>query len=193
MFLLQENCEKLTGSSLHYKDTQRHRAAHNWNSKIDWLIVPMIYVNAWKVRLNRCFFKQIRKTHHNYKVVRYIRAWFVPSLSPSSLNQLRIKGLTFFISEQWRMKTRTQKLLKPVSQGQPLCLEILTLMFSILARYQRMYNFTSMPKWRTVHKHTRRLRMQMQTWVYRKKLWKRWENYWALAVVHSRCWRASAS
>ena len=66
------------------------------------------------------------------------------------------------------MKTRTQKLLKPVSQGQPLCLEILTLMFSILARYQRMYNFTSMPKWRTVHKHTRRLRMQMQTWVYRK-------------------------
>ena len=38
------------------------------------------------------------------------------------------------------MKFRTQKLLKPVSQGQPLRLEILTLMFSILARYQRMYN-----------------------------------------------------
>ena len=68
------------------------------------------------------------------------------------------------------MKFRTQKLIKPVSQRQPLCLEILTLMFFILARYQRMYNFTSLPKWWTVHKHTRRLRMQMQTWVYRKKL-----------------------
>ena len=131
--------------------------------------------------------KKDTPSHHSYKVVRCIRAWFVPSLSPSSPNQLRIKGLTFFISEQWGMKTRTQKLLKPVSQGQPLCLEILTLMFSILARYQRMYNFTSMQKWRTVHKHTRRLRMQMQTWVYRNKLWKRWENYWALAVVHSCC------
>ena len=50
------------------------------------------------------------------------------------------------------------------NSNRPLCLEILTLMFSILARYQRVYN--SMPKQGTVRKHTGQLRMQMQTWVY---------------------------
>ena len=87
-----------------------------------------------------------------------LKLFVVFALDLSSPEPTRKKRLDFF-----HIRTLKNEI---SNSNRPLCLEILTLMFSILARYQRVYNFNSMPKQGTVRKHTGQLRMQMQTWVY---------------------------
>ena len=96
--------------------------------------------------------KKIRKRHHSYKL------FVVFALDLSSPEPTQKKRLDFF-----HIRTLKNEI---SNSNRPLCLEILTLMFSILARYQRVYNFNSTQELNYNFKHTGQLRMQMQTWVY---------------------------